>query len=362
MKSRQHRYRPTRRLVILGSLLFFALALALPFAHHAVAPVFAQQAPAVAKDNLNVVPNPGAALWRDVRKGSRGITRAPGGEAGVLINDSGEAWRKLRNGRIRTYGGWGLFFVLVAILVYHVASGGGIKLQGGRSGRTIERWSMFNRVVHWYIAILFLILALTGFSLMFGRAIMIPLMGKEVFGAYAAFGKMLHNYLGPFFFAGVLVMIASVMRHNLPEKTDLEWLAQGGGYLGGGHPHCGRNNAGEKILTYWVFATVGIVVCVTGIVLNFPNFEQTRETMQLNTIIHGIAALVWMFFVFGHMYLGSVGVEGALDGMITGHVDENWAKEHHDLWYEEVKTKSEGAGGEADAGSAGSSGIRGSAT
>lgn len=335
MRGTKPKYSLSRRRVLQGVFLFLGLVVVLPLLPY----VFAADGspPKENLESLIVVPNPGTDLWRGVRQAQRGVTQVKGLEAGVLVSDTGQWWREMRNDQVRTYGGWALFLVFILIVVYHAVTGGGVRLEHGRSGQTVLRWSLFERTLHWFTATLFLVLALTGLSLLFGRIVLIPLLGLQGFGGFAQVARALHNYLGPFFVLGVLAMLIVWVKDNMPNRTDLQWLAKGGGFFGKGqHPHAGRINAGEKIMTFWGMATIGIVACVTGLILNFPNFEQTRETMQLMMVLHGISTVVWMFLMFGHIYLGALGVEGALDGMVTGHVDVNWAKQHHDLWYEEI--------------------------
>ena len=182
-------------------------------------------------------------------------------------------------------------------------------------------------------------LFISGLSLLFGRAVLIPLLGLEGFGVYAAIAIALHNYLGPFFLVGVLLGIVSWIKYMLPEKSDWAWLKLGGGFFGhGAHPHAGRINAGEKLLTFWLgLVVLGIAVCVTGIIMDFPGLGQSRETMQISNLIHGVASIVWMAMMLGHMYLGSVAMEGTLVGMTQGRVSVEWAKQHHDLWYDEQR-------------------------
>jgi len=156
----------------------------------------------------------------------------------------------------------------------------------------------------------------------------------------------------------VLLILVFWARYNLPEKGDGQWLAEGGGLLGKGkHPPAGRINAGEKIFTYGAMLTVGVVVVVSGFILNFPNYGQSRELMQLSSLVHAISSIIWMVFMLGHIYLGSVGVEGALEGMSTGQVDENWAKQHHSLWYEEEASRQ--GSKVSDTGQAGAGSVRG---
>jgi len=283
--------------------------------------------------------NPRANYWRAVREGYDGYTAASGPyTTNVLIQNGGQNWRQLRNGPVAGILPWLLAIVVLALGLFALWRGR-IRLDHPPSGRTVPRWSLNERVLHWYTAVLFIILAISGLSLLIGRAVLIPLLGLNGFGAYAAVAIALHNYLGPFFVVGVLLEIVAWARHALPEPSDWQWFKQGGGFFGRGkHPHAGRVNAGEKYLTFWLgLVVLGIAVSVTGLVLDFPNFGQTRETMQLANLVHGIAGVIWTALMLGHMYLGSVAMEGTLDAMTKGRVSVEWAKQHHDLWYETVR-------------------------
>ncbi len=282
--------------------------------------------------------NPRANYWRAVREGNEGYVASRGPyTTNTLIQNGGQNWRQIRNGPISTFTPWILASVLGLIVLFHIVVGR-VKVEGPRSGRLVKRWSLGERVLHWYTAILFIILAITGLSMLFGRAVLIPLLGPTGFSAWANFSITLHNYLGPFFFVGILLEIVLWMRHNIPNAEDFKWMATGGGLLTHDHVSAGRINAGEK-LWFWVICTFGVVVCVTGVILNFPNFGQTRETMQIASIIHAIAANLWLAMAIGHIWIGTLGTEGSLEAMTKGRVSAEWAKQHHDKWYEEVKTK-----------------------
>lgn len=282
--------------------------------------------------------NPRARTWREVREGYSGYTAVvgtAGDDKGVLIQNGGENWRRLRNGPVAAVAGWGLLGV-VGVLAAFFALRGSIRLDHGRSGLTVPRWSAVSRFIHWYTAMLFVVLALTGLSLLFGRHLLIPLLGKPAFAAYAEFAKAFHNYLGPFFGVGVLAMALAWGRANLfAPREDLAWIKAGGGLVGKGHPSAGRFNFGEKTW-FWVVVLVGGTVVASGLVLDFPQFGQTRQTMQWAHLVHVVLAMGMLAFALGHIYIGSIGTEGALQGMVTGRVDVNWAKQHHDLWYDEI--------------------------
>ena len=282
--------------------------------------------------------NPRANYWRAVREGNTGYTAVVGQETNVLIQNGGQNWRQTRNGPVANIGPWILAVIAGAILLFAIVRGQ-VKLEKSPSGRMIQRWNTAERVLHWYTAILFIILAITGLSLFFGRAVLIPVLGASGFSAWAQLSINLHNYLGPFFIAGVVLSIIAWIKYTIPNQTDWAWIKQGGGMFGKGeHPHADRINAGEKILTFWVgMVVLGIAVSITGLMLLGWIGGQFRETMQTANLIHSIAAMIWVALTLGHIYLGAWGVEGTLQGMWKGEVDEQWAKQHHDLWYKDAK-------------------------
>jgi formate dehydrogenase subunit gamma len=274
-------------------------------------------------------------FWRQARTGTAGYSAVTGPEAGVLIQSGGDTWRAVREGPLLRWGGIILLATVVGLLLFHFVAGA-VKLEQ-RTGRTITRWSMFERVMHWYTAILFIILAITGLSLLFGRTVLIPVMGKEAFAAWAGFAKPVHDWLAVPFIVGLVLMMVPWIKDSLPKAHDWAWIKQGGGYLDKSkHPPAGFVNAGEKIW-FWFLFFGGIVLIWSGFYLLFPNFGWERSTMQLAHIAHAISGIALIAFSLGHIYLGTVGNEGSLEGMVTGEVDEAWAKAHHNLWYDEVK-------------------------
>lgn len=281
--------------------------------------------------------NPRSNFWRAVREGSGGYTAVQGPEAGILIQNSGENWRMLREGPVFEYGMYILLGMLGLIVLFYLLFGRA-RLDGGREFMTVERWSLFDRTLHWFTASLFIVLAITGLSLLYGRYVLIPYIGKDAFAAYAAVAKDLHNYLGPFFAVSLVIELLKWMRHNVPKWVDIVWLFKGGGLIGRAHPSAERMNGGEKIW-YWLLFFVGLVLVASGFVLNFPIFGQTRADMQLAQLIHVATAFVLMAVAMGHIYIGTLGTEGSLEGMVTGRVDTRWAKQHHDIWYQQLLDK-----------------------
>jgi formate dehydrogenase subunit gamma len=295
-----------------------------------------------------VQPLNNAPFWRDVRAGNANpyqTTQVRGIETNVLIQTEGQIWREIRNGPVTIYGGWLLVVVAVLIGLYYGWKGP-IKLHGKPTGKVIQRFTNWDRIVHWTTAVTFVILAVTGIVILFGRYILLPVMGYTLFSWLATLSKNLHNFVGPLFIVSALALYLTYLRHNLLKSYDLTWFAKAGGMFSGEHVPSGKFNAGEKAW-FWLGFILLFFVGITGLVLDFTNFGQGRGAMQLANLIHAIAALLFMAAALGHIYLGTVGVEGAYQAMRSGYVDETWAKEHHEYWYEEVKAQTQTAGGGA---------------
>lgn len=298
-----------------------------------------------------VQPGNNAPVWRDVRSGDNPYqtTQVRGVETEVLVQTEGETWRQLRNHVITVYGGWLLVLMAALVGTYYYFKGP-IRLHEKPTGRSLLRFSYWERTVHWGVAISFVLLAFTGVIIMFGKHILLPIIGYTLFSLIAQLSKLIHNFVGPVFAVCTVLMFATYVKDNIPKAHDLKWLANAGGLFSGKHVPSGRFNAGEKTW-FWIGVTgLGVVVSVTGFVLNFPNFAQGRELMQLSNVLHGISALLFVTMSMGHIYLGSVGVDGAYDAMRTGYVDEIWAKEHHEYWYREsvAADPAKGGGGAAN--------------
>jgi len=284
------------------------------------------------------VPNPGADLWNEVRQRAGPIvsdTQARGVETGVLINDVGERWRQFRMEQLVPYGGWLLLGTAGFIALFYLVRGR-IRLEGGRSGRLVPRFSVNQRVVHWFAAILFVFLAVTGLILLYGRFVLIPLLGPEGFSATAAAAKEGHNLFGPIFPFAVLAMLVLFARGNGFNRVDLKWFLKAGGLLKGHPASSGYYNGGQKSWFYMV-VLFGIAISVSGLILDFAVFGQGREVMAWAHVVHGVVAVVFIAASLGHIYIGTLGMEGAFESMSSGYVDANWAEHHHDLWLAEME-------------------------
>jgi formate dehydrogenase subunit gamma len=297
-------------------------------------------------------PGNNAPVWREVRKeGEEHYTSVKGRETGVLVQSAGETWRQIRNGPVTFYGGWLVIAVLLIIGALYAAKGS-VKLHDRPTGRLIHRFSTTEQVVHWCTAISFCILGLSGLIMLFGKHVLLPVFGYTLFAWLAALSKNLHNFVAPFFILAVLVMIFLWLRDNLPRAYDWQWFRRAYGFfMRGEHIPSGRFNAGEKGWFWFGVVGLSIVVSWSGVILLFPNFDQTRAVMQDAWIWHAVAALLYIAMSLGHIYMGTIGVEGAYGNMRTGYTDETWAREHHSIWYDEVKSgRSAASGGAVPAG------------
>jgi formate dehydrogenase subunit gamma len=298
-------------------------------------------------------PGNNAPVWREVRKeGSQeNYTSIKGRETNVLVQSAGNTWRQIRNGPVTFYGGWLVVLVLAAILGFY-AWKGSVKLHERPTGRLIRRFSTFEQVVHWSAAISFCVLGISGLIMLFGKYLLLPVIGYTLFAWLTALGKNLHNFIAPLFIVSVVVMIFMWLRDNLPRSYDWQWFRKAWAFFARGeHIPSGRFNAGEKVWFWGGVLVLSVIVSWSGLILLFPNFDQTRAVMQQAWIVHAVAALVYIVISFGHIYMGTIGVEGAYGNMRTGYTDETWAREHHEIWYREVKSgKSAQAGGAVPAG------------
>ena len=292
-----------------------------------------QQRPAVQPGN-------NAPFYREVRGGQSQYTTtsAQGRETGVLVQSWGDTWRRIRNGPVTFYGGWLVVLVLVSIVAFYSVFGP-VKVHERPTGRLIQRFSRADQVVHWSVAISFCVLGLSGLIMFFGKHVLLPVIGYTLFGWLTALSKNLHNFVAPIFIVSVAAMIVLFIKDNLPKAYDLKFLLNAFAVMAKGkHVPTGRFNGGEKVWFWLGVVLLSVMVIWSGLVLLFPNFDQTRAVMQQAWIWHASAALLYVSISFGHIYLGTIGLEGSYSAMRTGYVDESWAKEHHEIWYNEVKS------------------------
>ncbi|MCY0093660.1 formate dehydrogenase subunit gamma [Hoeflea ulvae] len=304
-----------------------------------------------------------AEIWHDIRLGEAGRTSTPNAAGGQMIQSQGEDWRLYREGPTHDYLGYAMLATLVLLALF-MAIRGRIKVEHGLSHIKIKRFSTLERMSHWLMALSFITLGISGLNVTFGRSLILPLVGKDFFGPMSGFLKAAHNYTAFAFMLGLAMAFVLWVIHNIPDRTDLNWLAKGGGLLSkSSHPPAKKFNAGQKII-FWGVMLLGLSLSVSGWALLFP-FEHSLfsdtfalfgaigidiphllglppapysaiQEQQLNSAWHGIVAVVMICLIFAHIYIGTIGMEGAFDAMGSGEVDLNWAREHHSIWVDEV--------------------------
>ena len=306
-----------------------------------------------------------AEIWRAVRHGLKGEVSIPDKQAGVLIQSEGDNWRAWRNGPLTVSSAW-IMLGTIGFLALFFALRGRIRIDAGPAGRTVERFNAVERFAHWLTAVSFILLAITGLNLLFGRHVLLPVLGPEAFAAITLGGKYVHNYGAFAFMAGIVFMFVLWIRHNIPTRNDLTWLSKGGGlFMQGVHPPSEKFNAGQKVI-FWAVVLGGGSLSASGIALLFPfelamfagTFEFLNlfgaglptdltpiEEMQLSQLWHALVGVIMTAIILAHIYIGSMGMEGAFDAMGSGQVDANWAREHHNLWYAKLDQDAGAEGG-----------------
>ena len=309
------------------------------------------------KDQTNaergkVQPGNNAPMWHQVGQGVTGYSSLPVGQApeagnliqkfvqypGSRLTNAGEAWRQVRNRYLIPYGGSLLLIVLGAIALFYWRKGT-LELHGAETGRKIERFTPFERSAHWANAIAFTALAVSGIVMAFGKFFLQPVIGASLFGWLTYALKNIHNFAGPLFAVSLVIVIVTFVRDNMPRAEDITWVLKGGGLLSQHEVPSHRFNAGEKLLFWGGVFFLGLIVVASGLVLDklVPGLIYERGTMQISHMVHATATFLMMAMFMGHIYMGTIGMRGAYSAMRDGYVDETWAKEHHELWYNDIQ-------------------------
>ena len=302
-------------------------------------------------------------LWRAFRYSSADISTQDRGPATTtLIQDGGMWWLLFREGPLLKMAAYLLGGTILALALFYLIRGR-IKIDGKKTGRTITRFKAFERFGHWLLATSFILLGLTGLISLIGRKVLIPIFGHDAFSFLAIGSKWVHNNVSWAFVVALFIIFFVWVVHNIPDRTDIHWLSKAGGLLGGSHPPAKKFNAGQKLI-FWSVIVLGGSISATGVSLLFPfEFSQfghtfstlnnwgvpgwfgmsdlpypllPHEEMQYAQLWHAIVSLILTAIIIAHIYLGSVGMEGAFDAMGKGEVEEQWAREHHSIWAAEV--------------------------
>jgi len=313
----------TRLGAILGLVLLIAIAVSARFAN-------AQQQPNLINPTASAVSE--QQLLKELNS-VQGRGTIPDVKSYVIEHPAGREWSKFRTVTLKWIGGIAILSILALLTIFYLWRGS-MRVKAGRSGRVIQRFNVFERFVHWMAASTFVVLAITGLNITFGRSLLLPWMSPEAFTSWTELGKYAHNYLGFAFTTGIVLMFLMWVARNLPTRVDIEWIKRGGGMLGGGEPPAYKFNAGEKLI-FWLVVFGGGSAAASGFILLFPFYGTGIASMELAQVAHSVVGVLFIAAMFVHIYMGTIGMEGAFEAMATGDVDVNWAKEHHNLWYEE---------------------------
>jgi formate dehydrogenase subunit gamma len=258
-----------------------------------------------------------------------------------LEQPAGRDWREFHEGMLPWIGAVAILGTLALLVLFYLIRGM-VKIEGGRSGRTITRFNAFERFVHWMTASCFVVLALSGLNITFGKKLLLPYIGADTFASLSQWAKYAHNFLSFPFTLGVILILLMWIAWNFPTRTDVEWLKEGGGMVGNKHPPADRFNAGQKMI-YWIVVFGGGLVAATGYLMMFPFYLTDIAGMQLAQMVHAIVSVLFVAAMLGHIYIGTIGMEGAFEAMGSGTVDLDWANQHHSLWVEQELAKGRGA-------------------
>ena len=294
--------------------------------------------PVAAQQPTSIDPNARAVSEQQLLqqfKTIQGRGSIPDTKSYTIEQPAGRDWRHFREVTLRWIGGVAILGILALLVLFYLWRGM-VRIESGRSGHTIVRFNAAERFVHWMTATCFVILALSGLNITFGRPLLLPLMSPEGFTAWSEWAKYAHNYLSFPFTLGVILIFFMWVAGNIPNRVDIEWFRRRGGMVGHDRPPAYRFNGGQKLI-YWIVVLGGGAIAVSGYLLMFPFYGTDIQTMQSAEIAHGIIAMLFIAAMLGHIYIGTIGMEGAFEAMGTGTVDVNWAGEHHKLWLEEVR-------------------------
>jgi formate dehydrogenase subunit gamma len=281
-------------------------------------------------------------LLKELQK-IQGRSSLPDARTRVLEQPAGREWQQFHQVTLRWMGAIVILGMLAVLLLFYLIRGM-VRIEAGRSGRTLVRFNAFERFVHWMTATCFIVLALSGLNVTFGKELLTPLIGPEAFAGWAQWAKYAHNYLSFPFSIGVVLMFLMWIAWNFPSGTDVRWIKEGGGIVGKGHPPARRFNAGQKMI-YWVVVLGGGAAAITGYLLMFPFYATDVAGMQTAQMVHGIVGMLFIAIMLAHIYIGTIGMQGAFEAMGKGAVDVNWARQHHSLWLDNEIRKGRASGG-----------------
>jgi formate dehydrogenase subunit gamma len=263
----------------------------------------------------------------------QGLGTIPDIKSYVIEQPMGRVWRQFHEVWLRWIGAIAVLGMLSLLIVFYLIRGR-VRIESGRSGINVERFNAVERFTHWMTATSFIVMGLTGLNITFGKHVLLPLIGPNTFSDWSLTVKYAHNFTSFPFTLGVIVIFVMWLAGNIPNRADIQWLKRGGGIIGHDHPPAYRFNAGQKAV-YWIVVLGGSAAAASGYVLMFPFYGTTIADMQIAQVVHGVVAVLFIAVMLAHIYIGTIGMEGAFEAMAEGTVDLNWAREHHSLWLDE---------------------------
>jgi formate dehydrogenase subunit gamma len=325
-----------RALTLLSAMLLAVGLLAVPAA---LGPAAAQNPTAPGENPSGAKPTADAVneefLFKQGDK-IQGRVSIPDQKSANLIQPQGRDYRAFHEGALPWIGAIAILGMVLALAAFFFWRG---RIEQDEvSGQKIQRFNAFERFTHWMTAVSFIVLALSGLNYVFGKRLIMPLIGPDAFGTLSQLAKYSHIYLAWPFIIGVAIMLVVWVKDNIPNRVDVAWLKAGGGMLGKGHPSAYRFNAGQKVV-FWMVTGFGAAMAVTGIIMMFPFSFADVNGMQTAQYVHAIVGVLFVAGILAHIYIGSLGMAGAYDAMGNGKVDVAWARAHHDLWVEEQQAK-----------------------
>ena len=312
----------------LGVLMFLTIAGTLPVIAEKLAPDGAPDPTASGVSQQT--------LLREVPR-IEGYIDIPDMRASVLIQPAGRTWDHFHELTLHWFGAIVIIGMIVVLAGAYLIVGR-LRISAGRSGTKVQRFNEFERFSHWLTTVSFVVLGLTGLNITFGKFLLLPVIGKDAFSSLSQAAKYVHNFTSFAFVIGLVLIVAMWLKDNTPRKVDIDWLRQGGGFIKSKHAPAGRFNAGEKAV-FWLALLAGVAVAASGYLLLFPFYVTNILGMQVAEVLHAVIAVLFVALILGHIYIGTLGMEGAFEAMGTGEVDLNWAKEHHDLWLQDQLAK-----------------------
>jgi formate dehydrogenase subunit gamma len=306
----------------------------------AILVLMAAAGPILAQQPTSVDPNADAVKEQQLLQQLhriQGLGTIPDTKSYVIEQPMGREWRQFHEVWLHWIGTIAVLGMLAVLTIFYLVRGM-VRIQSGRSGIKIVRFSAFERFVHWMTATCFIILAVSGLNITFGKAVLLPLMGPSAFSAWSLGAKYAHNFISFPFILGVILIFFMWFAGNIPNRVDIAWFKRGGGIVGNDQPPAYRFNGGQKAV-YWIVVVGGATAGVSGYLLMFPFYGTTIAGMQIAQMVHGVVAVLFIAVMLAHIYIGTIGMEGAFEAMGKGTVDLKWAEEHHSLWLEEEKAR-----------------------